>query len=489
MALSPQAVALVPLAGAVGIALTGRRPNLREAVSLLTAGLLLAGVIGLIGPTLAGPALGPAAPRWEGPALLGGLRLSFVVEPLGLLYALVAASLWLPNTVYSIGYMRAHDELHQTRFYVGFALALACVMGIAFAGDLFTLFVFYEGLSIVTYPLVTHHGSPEARRSGRIYVGFLFGTSMSLLLFGILGVWALSEPHAVAFQAGGVVGGFSPAAQGVLFVCLMLGIGKAAVMPFHFWLPAAMVAPTPVSALLHAVAVVKAGVFCVLKVAVYVFGLDVVAGPATGDWLMYLAAATILIASLVALSQDNLKARLAYSTVSQLSYIVLGAALGTAAGVVGGGLHVAMHAFGKITLFFAAGAIYVATGKTRVSQLDGLGRAMPLTFACFAVGAISIIGLPPLGGAWSKWYLGLGTLASAHPWLLAVLLISSLLNVAYLLPIPIRAFFAPAPGGRPLTLAEAPWPCLAAAAVTAAGSVALFFGVEPLMRLVERVVS
>ncbi|RMG08812.1 MAG: monovalent cation/H+ antiporter subunit D family protein [Planctomycetota bacterium] len=455
-------------------------------MTFLTSGALLAAVLSLL------PAVsGGEAPRWTGPELVAGLRVVFEVEPLGLLYALVAASLWIPNSIYSVGYMRGHHEGNQTRFFACFALALASVMGIAFAGNLFTLFIFYEALSLVTYPLVTHHGSPEARRAGRIYVGILFGTSMGLFLLGILAVWALSEPHTVDFVRGGIpaLRALSPALQGVLFALFVLGIGKAALMPFHFWLPAAMVAPTPVSALLHAVAVVKAGVFCVLKVCVYVFGIDLVAAPATGDWLVYLAAGTILLASLIALRQDNLKARLAYSTVSQLSYIVLGAAVGNALGIVGGALHVVMHACGKITLFFCAGAIYVATGATRVSQLTGMGRSMPLTFAAFLLGTLSIIGLPPMGGAWSKWYLGLATLESAHPWLLAVLLISSVLNVAYLLPIPIKAFFLPPPDGRERGFSEAPWTCVVAAALTALGSLALFFCAGPIEAFVAKVVS
>ena len=487
--MTPLHALLIPAAGAVLIGLLGRRPNLREGATFLTAGALLAAVIALVVAYVQGE-----APRWEGPPLpIGpaglGLRLAFELEPLGVVYALVAAVLWLPNSLYSVGYMRGHHEQHQTRFYVCFALALASVMGIAFAGNLFTLFVFYEALSIVTFPLVTHHESPESVRAGRIYVGFLFGTSMLFLLLAIVGTWALTEPHTVTFVEGGILGDVPPLYQGALFALFMLGIGKAALMPFHFWLPAAMVAPTPVSALLHAVAVVKAGVFCVLKVAVYVFGLDLVGSDATGDWLMFLSSATILIASLVALYQDNLKARLAYSTVSQLSYIVLGASLGSAAGIVGGGLHIVMHAFGKITLFFAAGAIYVATGKTRVSELTGLGREMPITFLAFGVGALSIIGLPPFGGAWSKWYLGLGTLASDHPWLIGVLLVSSLLNVAYLLPIPIRAFLLREEGERERGFREAPWPCVVALTITALASIALFFAPEPLVALLQEVVT
>ena len=220
---------------------------------------------------------------------------------------------------------------------------------------------------------------------------------------------------------------------GALLALFAFGTGKAALMPFHRWLPAAMVAPTPVSALLHAVAVVKAGVFTVMKIIVYIFGIDLLAETGASTWLMYAAAFTILAASLVALTRDNLKARLAYSTISQLSYIVLGAALATSAGVLGGSMHIAMHAFGKITLFFCAGAIYVAAHKTEISDMDGIGRTMPVTMAAFFIGSLSIIGIPPLGGSWSKWFLALGALEADRVIFVAVLMISSLLNVAYLI--------------------------------------------------------
>ncbi|MCW8138853.1 MAG: monovalent cation/H+ antiporter subunit D family protein [Planctomycetota bacterium] len=484
---SPELTLVIPLLGAVIIALLGRWPNAREAVTLACAAALLLAVGSLFPAVLEHG----ARPAWRGPEVLPGLGLVLEVEPLGLIYAGVAALLWLPNSLYSIGYMRGHHETNQTRFFACFALSIASAMGIAFSGNLVTLFVFYEALSLATFPLVTHHGTEKAQRAGRLYVGFLFGTSMVLMLLAIVWTWTLTGT--VDFRAGGILGDVSPGLTAVLFGLFMLGSGKAAVMPFHFWLPSAMVAPTPVSALLHAVAVVKAGVFVVLKVSVYVFGVDTVASGVHHEWLLYLAAATILIASIVAMTKDDLKARLAYSTVGQLSYIVLGAALGNSLGVAGGGLHIAMHAFGKITLFFCAGAIYVAAHKTKVSELTGLGRRMPFTMLAFAVGALSIIGLPPLGGAWSKWYLGLATLEAGHAGLLVVLLISSLLNVAYLLPIPLKAFFLPPPpgdgahGGADEGIHEAPLPCLIALGLTALGSVALFFWPDLLLRLVTEV--
>jgi len=360
-------------------------------------------------------------------------------------------------------------------------------MGVAFAGNLLTLFVFYEMLTLSTYPLVTHAGTDAARRAGRIYLGLLLGTSVAFFLLALIWTWWLAGT--LTFTPGGILAGrASGAVLSTLLVLYVFGIGKAALMPFHRWLPAAMVAPTPVSALLHAVAVVKAGVFAVLKVIVYVFGIDLVATLASAQWLLYAAGATILIASLVAMTKDNLKARLAYSTISQLSYIVLGALLASSAGIIGGAMHIATHAFGKITLFFCAGAIMVAAHKTEISQMAGLGRRMPITMGAFLIAAFSIIGVPPGGGTWSKWFLALGTLEAGQLALLGVLVVSSLLNIAYLLPVPMRGFFAKAqePAGG---IREAPAACLIAMTVTCAGSLALFLYPDPLYRLARMIVG
>ena len=474
----------VPLAGAALILMLDRRPNQREGVTLVSASMLFYLVARLWLALEAG----------ERPSLilvetLPGLPLALAVEPLGLLFALVASSLWIVTSLYSIGYMRAHHEKHQTRFYASFAVALASTMGVAFAANMFTLFVFYEALTLSTYPLVTHSGTQEARRAGRVYLGLLLGTSIGLQLLAIVWTWVYAGT--LDFREGGILQyTATPTAIGLLYVLYIFGIGKAALMPFHRWLPAAMVAPTPVSALLHAVAVVKAGVFTVLKVSIYIFGLDVLAENNTNQWLLYAAAATILIASLVAMRQDNLKLRLAYSTVSQLGYVVLGALLANAWGVLGGSMHIAMHAFGKITLFFCAGAILVAAHKTEISEMDGLGRRMPVTMLAFLIGSLSIIGLPPMGGLWSKWYLALGTLDAGQITLLAVLMVSSLLNVAYLLPIPVRAFFlAPPSAERVRGIKEAPGSCLAAIVLTSAGCLALFFYPQPLYALARLLVA
>ncbi|MEL7429502.1 MAG: proton-conducting transporter membrane subunit, partial [Pseudomonadota bacterium] len=355
--------------------------------------------------------------------------------------------------------------------------SIAATLAIAFSSNLFSLFVFYEVLTIATYPLVAHKGTEEAKKGARTYLGILMGASIALLLVAVVWTWVIAGT--LDFVPGGILEGKTdPLLTAILLAFFAFGIGKAALMPFHRWLPAAMVAPTPVSALLHAVAVVKAGVFSILKVGVYIFGTDFLAQTGASQWLMWLAAFSILAASLVAITKDNLKARLAYSTVSQLSYITLGVALATSIGVIGGGLHIAMHAFGKITLFMCAGAIYVATHKTNISQMDGLGRVMPVTYGAFFVGALSIIGLPPLGGSWSKWYLMLGAAETGHVIMIGVLMLSSLLNVVYLLGPIARGFYLPSDAsgtGETTAISEAPFWCVAPPVFAALGCIVLFF--------------
>lgn len=473
---------VIPLLGAVGIALTGKWPNLRESVTLATAVLLFGTVLQLLEPVLAG-----ARPELVLFEILPGLAIAFKVEPLGMLFGLIASGLWIVNSVYSIGYMRGNDEKHQTRFYVCFALSLASALAIAFAGNLLTLFLFYEVLTLMTYPLVTHAGTDKARAGGRTYLAILMGTSILFLLPAVIYVWHVAGT--TDFTAGGILpAGMDSGAVSVLLALFMFGIGKAALMPFHRWLPAAMVAPTPVSALLHAVAVVKAGVFSVVKVVVYVFGLDQLAGAT--DWLVALAGFTIVAASIVALHADNLKRRLAYSTVSQLSYVILAAAILAPLSVIGAALHIAAHALGKITLFFAAGSIYTAAHKTEVSQLDGIGRRMPWTMAAFGIGALSMIGLPPAAGFISKWYLVSGAMSQGAWLALFVVLLSTLLNAAYFLPIVYRAFF------RPLSAeaehhphGEAPLPIVIALTFTAFGTLALFFFPDVPLALAQQLVK
>ena len=469
----------LPFAGIAAVVALGRHPNLREAATFATAVTLFL-VVASLGPlVIAGER--PGADLLE---MFPGLTLALRVEPLGWMFAMVASGLWIVSTAYSVGYMRANGEEHQTRFYACFAAAIGAAIGIAFSGNVLTLFLFYELMTLVTYPLVTHHGTDEARRGGRTYLSFLLGTSIVFLLPAV--VWTWLAAGSLDFRPGGLLAGRLEApTAAVLLALYMFGIGKAALMPFHRWLPAAMVAPTPVSALLHAVAVVKAGVFAVLKVVVYVFGVDSLAALGGAAWLTAVAAFTVVAASFVALAADNLKRRLAYSTVSQLGYVVLAASLLTPLAVAGAALHLVTHAFGKITLFFAAGSIYTAAHKTKVSELDGIGRAMPWTMAAFAVGAVSMIGLPPLAGFVSKWFILSGAM-QARDWIaVGALTASTLLNAAYFLPIVYRAFLVPAANGHGHDHAhgEAPVAMVAAQTFTAAVALAIFLFPGPAIAL------
>jgi multicomponent Na+:H+ antiporter subunit D len=465
------ATLLLPVLAAALVLVLGSKPNARETATLVVGGVTFYHVLGLLNMVMEG-----ARPRLDLFEVVPGVHLAFEVEPLGMIFALVASFLWPVTTLYAIGYMRGHHEENQTRFFFFFAIAIAGALGVAFSANLFTLFLFYEFLTFCTFPLVTHHQTEEAKRSGRIYLGILLFTSVGFQLLAIIWTWQLAGT--VDFRVGGILAGTASAGVlGAILVLYVYGVGKAALMPFHRWLPAAMVAPTPVSALLHAVAVVKAGVFTVLKISVYVFGIDLLGTLATTPWLAWAAATTIILGSLVAFTKDNLKARLAYSTISQLSYIVLGAMLANEMGIIGGGMHIAMHAFGKITLFFAAGAVLVAAHEKDISRMHGLGRTMPITFGAFFIGSLSIIGLPPAGGSWSKWFLGMGTLEAGQLGLLAVLMVSSLLGLYYLLEVPVKAFFfKPAEGAHHHEgIKEAPLPSLIAICITAAATVLFFF--------------
>ncbi|MBK8206326.1 MAG: monovalent cation/H+ antiporter subunit D family protein [Planctomycetes bacterium] len=492
----------VPVIGFVLVAMSGRVPNLRETFTLLTALVTFACVAGLYPAVMRGEEV-----RFALLEVMPGVPLSFRVEPLGMVYALVATLLWIPNSLYSIGYMRANHEKNQTRFYACYPLAIASAVGIAFADNIFTMFVFYETLTLSTFPLVTHKGTTDAMRSGRVYLGILLTTSVCFQLFAVLWIYVLSMGDAPAvesinFTVGGVFrdglasNRIDPGIVGLLFFLYIYGIGKAALMPVHRWLPAAMVAPTPVSAFLHAVAVVKAGVFCVIKVTVYVFGVGTMQLYGLGNWLLYMAGATIIVASLIAAFQDNLKKRLAYSTISQLSYVVMATALLTPLSIMAATFHIVAHAFGKITLFFAAGSVYTAAHKTQVSQLDGIGRRMPATMAAFTIGALSMIGVPPAVGFISKWYLirGVmerGELPGTHLdeiFVLVVIAASTLLNASYFLPIIYRAFFKPlSDEDQKHPHGEAPMPIVYALCFTAGLTLLFFFWNKPATDLAEMV--
>jgi len=465
------ATVLTPTVAAGLVVATRRRPDLREACSLAAAAVLVALVVSLVPAVRRGDEV--RLELWD---VVAGLTLALRLDALGMIFALLAAGLWLITTVYAIGYVRGNAEANQTRFFASFAVCLSAVMGLALADNLLTFFVFYELLTVATYPLVTHKGTPEAAAAGRRYLAYLL-TGGAALLLGMATVH--SAVGHLDFTAGGFVADHMSRGEIVAVAALFtVGFGsKAAMMPLHRWLPSAMVAPTPVSALLHAVAVVKAGVFGFARVIGHVIGPETLQEAGAAVVLATLASITIVVASLVALFQDNLKRRLAYSTIAHLSYIVLGLSLVTAAGWTGGLFHIVNHAALKITLFFCAGALYVHLRVDRVSQLDGVGRRMPVTLGAFAVASVGLAGLPPMGGFVSKLYLVIGAADAGQPAFVAVMLVSGVLTAGYLFPIVFRAFFRPlAPDSPAAGRGEASMLMVAPLAITAVLGLVLGFG-------------
>ena len=468
--IKPLLAVLVSLAVVPILASSSKAPNAREAWTFVAAIAKFLLVVSMLPVILQGTEI-----VYTLAEVLPGVAIRFKVDAFGMLFALVSSTLWIVTTVYSIGYMRGLNEHSQTRYFCFFALALSATIGVAFSANLLTLYLFYEMLSFATYPLVTHHQDREARSSGRKYLLYIVGGSIAFVLPAMLLSYNLAGTLDFAKQ-GFLAGTGSKELMTLLLVMFVFGFAKAGIMPFHSWLPAAMVAPTPVSALLHAVAVVKVGVFSIVRVLTGVFGIDLLASLHLGTVICYIASFTIIVASLLALSQDGLKRRLAFSTIGQLSYIVLGIALLSPKGMVGGMTHIAMHAFGKITLFFCAGAIFVATGKKNISEMVGIGKRMPVTMLAFFIGALSVTGLPPTGGFFSKWYLVLGTLQAHQMPMLFVLLTSSLLNAAYFFPIVYKAFFCTAEEAMfDNKMEEAPIWCVAPLVLTAVISIVLFF--------------
>lgn len=466
---TPLLAVLVSVAATPLIALSGGKPNLREFWTFLAGFIKLALILSMAGYILAGNTY-----TYELCKILPGLSLKFTVDGFGMLFALVASSLWIVTSIYSIGYMRGLDEHAQTRYFCFFALALSATIGVAFSGNLLTLYLFYELLSLSTYPLVTHHQDKEARTGGRKYLTYLLSTSIGLALPAMLATYAITGT--LDFNVNGIFpADTAKSTLVILLIMFLYGFSKAGLMPFHSWLPGAMVAPTPVSALLHAVAVVKVGVFSIGRVLTGVFGINLLSSASLNTIVCVIAGFTVIVSSLIALSQDNLKRRLAFSTVGQLAYIILGIGLASRLGVIGGMSHIAMHAFGKITLFFCAGAIFVATGKKYISEMVGIGRRMPITMFAFFIGSLGIIGLPPGGGLISKFYMVLGAMEADKLWVLGIYLGSSLLNAAYFMPIVYKAFFCTDEEALfEKKVQEAPLCCFLPPVITAGVSVVLF---------------
>lgn len=480
----------VSLIAAFLIAITGEKArNLRETWTILAAVTKFGIVASMLPDILNGKVI-----EYTLLKITPELVLHFKVDALGIFFAITASFLWIITSFYSIGYMRGLNEHAQTRYFAYFAIALSATIGVAFSANMFTAFLFYEIITVSTFPLVAHKETEEAKRGARKYLTYLLGTSVAFQLTAIVITYNVTGN--LNFSYNGVFGvDVSHLMVTITFLLYIAGITKAAIMPLHSWLPAAMVAPTPVSALLHAVAVVKTGVFMVLRVVLHIFGIDLLKSLDLGIVLAVIASFTIIAASIMALRQDNLKLRLAYSTVSQLSYIVLGVALLTPSGITGSIMHIVAHAFGKITLFFTAGAIYVATHKTKISELDGIGRQMPFTMAAFTVGALSMIGIPPFAGFISKWYLSLGALEAGDIFVLGVLATSTILNACYFMPIVYVAFMKepkPDPHHHEHSssgIHEAPVFAVAPLVLTAIGTVLIFFYPSLFLEIIKIIVA
>jgi multicomponent Na+:H+ antiporter subunit D len=479
----PAIIVLVPLVASLFIVFSKRSQNVREfwtfAAAITTFGLIY---------SMKDWILEGNHYIFQIKEILPNLSLFFKVDAFGMLFAFVAASLWIVTSIYSMGYMRPLKEHAQPRFFMCFALAISATMGVAFAGNLLTLYLFYELLSLSTYPLVTHHQDQDGRVGGRKYLTYLLSTSIGFVLPAMIITYAMTGT--LTFDSAGLFAdGTAHSTLLVLLLLFLFGFAKAGIMPFHGWLPGAMVAPTPVSALLHAVAVVKVGVFCVLRVITGVFGIDLLSSTNLSTVICVIAGFTVITSSLIALSQDNLKRRLAFSTIGQLSYIILGAGVATKLAVTGSMLHIAMHAFGKITLFFCAGAIYVATGKKYISEMVGIGKKMPFTMFAFFIGSMSIIGLPLTGGILSKWYMALGSLEGDKFWVMVIYLVSSLLNAAYFLPIVYRAFFCTDKESKFKSFKEAPLAAFLPPVITAIACIVLFFFPELFLNFAQLAVE
>ncbi len=476
---------LIPASGALLIAYAGqRRANLREFWSV-ASGIVMLMLVARMAPAV----LEGATPGCVLFRILPGMDLALRVDPFGLLFAGGASLLWILTSFYSIGYMRSLEEHAQTRYFACFALSMAATLGVAFSANLFTLFVFYEGLTLATYPLVAHKETPEARAGARKYAIYLLGAAKLFLVAAL--VLTYNVAGTLEFRGGGILpaagGAATPSLLLAIFALFLFGFAKSAVMPLHSWLPAAMVAPTPVSALLHAVAVVKTGVFSALRVFLFVFGPDSMRQIGADRLAIGAASATILLGAILALGQDNLKARLAFSTVSQLSYILLGAALLNAGGVTGAVSQITFHAVAKITLFLCAGSIYVSTHKTEIRQMSGLASRMPWTMAAFTLASMSIVGVPLTAGFVSKWNIALGAVQRGGLPLLSVLLVGSLLAAAYLGQIVYKAYFEKAPPEEHAgEIREVPW-MVVPLTITAAASLLLGIFPGPVLALAGRV--
>jgi multicomponent Na+:H+ antiporter subunit D len=436
ISIMPLIAIIVPIAGAfLLVFVPEKNENIRNPLALLISFITACLVVSVVQSVINGNIVSYTLVK-----ILPGLEFSLSVDPLGALFGGLAAILWVFAVLYSIGYM-SHEH-NKRRYFVFYLISLGVTVGIAFSANLFTLYLFYEMLTLATYPLVIHEGNKEAQAAGVRYMIYSFAGA-GMVLFSLLITYGMVET--LSFMQGGIMGEMvatSALILRIVFITYILGFGvKAAIMPLHSWLPSAMAAPTPVSALLHAVAVVKSGVFGILRVMYSIYGTDTMIELNLGVIVLVLVSFTIILASIIAMRQDVLKRRLAYSTISQLGYISLGAALLTPLGLSGGLIHIINHALLKIILFFCAGAIITVTGKKKISELNGIGRRMPITMIAFTIGTIGMIGILPVNGFISKWYIMGGSLEAGMPIFILILISSALLNAAYFIPIITAAFF------------------------------------------------
>ena len=372
------------------------------------------------------------------------ITLAFRADGLACIFAAMVSILWVLASFYALEYMK--HEGAETRFFAFFLMSFGVTLGVAFAANLVTMYLFYELLTLATLPLVMHSMDAKARFAGKEYI--LYSMTGAALGFVSM-IFVLYYSGGADFVMGGAldlsrIGGDTNVML-LVYVLGFFGFGvKAAVFPFHKWLLSASVAPTPVTALLHAVAVVKSGVFAVMRLTYYSFGAQVLFGTWAQAVVICAAAFTIVFASANGLRSPHLKRRLAYSTVSNLSYILLGTAMMTPAGLVAGLAHMLFHALNKITLFFCAGAVYYRTHKEYVYEIEGYGKVMPITMASFTLTALGLMGVPPLTGFVSKWRLGTSALSTGLGigWLAAgALIVSALLTALYLMTVVFSVYF------------------------------------------------
>jgi multicomponent Na+:H+ antiporter subunit D len=473
IAYRPLLAILCPAIASIFIVLFGKRPNIRESWTMLASILQFLIIFSMVPIIIEGNVI-----KYTFFTAFPNVDFGFSVDAFGLIFAITSSFLWILVSSYSIGYMRSLHEHAQTRYYFCFAFAIFGAVGVALSGNLLTMFIFYEILTVSTYPLVAHDQTPEALFAGRKYLAYLLTSGVFFLAAVVLTYYFAGTTDFVSGGIPNLVSEASRTALMALFAIFLLGFMKAAWMPFHSWLPTAMAAPTPVSALLHAVAVVKAGVFGIVRVVCYIYGIDLMHGLGLGLALAFLATFTLIVANLFALAQDNLKRRLAYSTINQLSLIIFGVALLSHEGIVGAMMHIPFHGFMKITLFMCAGAIMVASGKRNISEMAGIGKTMPVTMIAFTIGALGMCALPPTAGYITHHFFVHGSEEAGGTMTLFpyILLIVAILDVMYFFPIIYTAFFEKSEGSRGKSkIKEAPLLMLVPIAITATVSIIFYF--------------